>query len=118
MVALQPNLQSLTGKIRILSLTSTLSLAWEISIEVLLSQLHPFHVLLLLHQHKPILKKFVDGHGWLRECRGSLPRVHQLLAHLLHTGLSNPLSDLIIIHAGSQSTKEVCRQGPEGRTII
>ncbi|OIF80114.1 hypothetical protein A7M47_17960 [Acinetobacter baumannii] len=75
--------------------------------EVLVSKLHTLDILLLLHQHVTVLEELLDGHLGLLEGRWALPGVDEPLADVLHSGLGDPLADLVVVHPGTQGTEEV-----------
>ncbi|KAH0462837.1 hypothetical protein IEQ34_010412 [Dendrobium chrysotoxum] len=77
--------------------------------QVLISQLHPLHILLFLYQHVAILKELLNGHFGLFEFWRPLTRVHKLLPNRLNSNLFNPLPHFIIIYSSPEGTEEVCK---------
>eukprot|EP00955_Chlamydomonas_euryale_P073524 361767-Chlamydomonas_euryale.AAC.14 len=76
---------------------------------VLISQLHTLHVLLLLHQEAAVAHQHIQRHGRLGKLHLALARVDKALAHVLHAQVLDELTDLVVVHAGTQRAEEVDR---------
>mmetsp|Transcript_19601 Transcript_19601/g.27141 ORF Transcript_19601/g.27141 Transcript_19601/m.27141 type:complete len:414 (-) Transcript_19601:155-1396(-) len=77
------------------------------AIKVGVSQLHTVHILLLLDQLITVREQELNSHDGLVERNGAIAAVYQLGREILNPCGRDPFAHAVIIHARSESSKEI-----------